>query len=257
MSYTRYNPRGRKSNNGGMLIFMLIIILVILLGSLVYKIFKEKNINLKIPKFSIGVMNEKDKNESIKKESNNDSNVQETTTKDENEGDIIVVETTDFYAIQCGAFQSQENADICRESLMSYGNPFIIKSNDFHKVILGVYKEDKINEIVSKLNEDQMEWSKVKFRINKDSLCNNEIIEIINANLSVISKLSESNVEAIETKDLKDWTKALNEVESTATNYNYLANLKENISRLPSKLTKETIPQVYKYMFENMNKMSN
>jgi sporulation related protein len=256
MSYIRYNPRGRKSNNGGMLIFMLTLILVVILGSLVYKIFKEKNINLKIPKFSIGVVKGKNKNE-ITKESNNDINAQETSINDENKGAIIVAETTDFYAIQCGAFKSQENADICRESVLCYGNPFITESNDFYKVILGVYKEDEVNEIISKLDGNQMEWSKVKFQINKDSLCNNEIIEIINANLSVISKLSESNVEAIETKDLKEWTKALNEVEPAAANYNCLINLEKNINVLPSKLTKETIPQVYRYVFENMNKIKN
>ncbi|KYH34474.1 cell division protein FtsN [Clostridium tepidiprofundi DSM 19306] len=243
MRYSKYDIRKSK-NSSVVLIFMLILILAIIIGSLIFKVvFKGASMDSKLPKFNI--------NRSKDNGNNRSAVVNGNDVKDNTSNNI-----SNFYAIQCGAFKSKENADNYRKSLADYGNPFIISNGGYYKVLLGIYKENNISEITSKLTEDGIEWTKIIFSFNKDSLCNSEIMEIINANLKVVNKLSEDNVKAIETADFKKWSESLKQVNKKDKNYNRLMKLKDFISELPSKLTKDKIVDVYKVLYNVLNEMN-
>lgn len=96
--------------------------------------------------------------------------------------------------------------------------------------------------------------SKFSYKIENDGLCNAEIGEIINANITILNRLCENNVKAVQTKDLKAWCKALKQVDKKSKEYDTLENLKKYINAMPDEISKDKANINYQFLFTTLKK---
>lgn len=221
MKYTRYNIKKKPNKSFIAIILLAVSLILIVIGN-----GKENKLV--------------DKN---KKNPSNQVSVKEQTNKDEK----------NFYAIQCGVFLSKENADTLVKTLKPYGISFIVKIDDKYKVILGVYNEKDINKIVDTLNKKEIQNNKINYKIKDEDLCNKEIIELINANLDVLSRFSDKDVKAYNTERLKKWSNSLKAVDGKSKNIQVLKSLKDYVNKLPEKIVREQVPSGYNLIYNCLN----
>lgn len=221
MKYTRYNIKKKPNKSFIAIILLAVSLILIVIGN-----GKENKLV--------------DKN---KKNPSNQVSVKEQTNKVEK----------NFYAIQCGAFLSKEYADTLVKTLKPYGNSFIVKIDNKYKVILGVYNEKDINKIVDTLNKKEIQNNKINYKIKDEDLCNKEIIELINANLEVLSKFSNKDVKAVKTENLKKWSNSLKAVDDKSKNIQVLKSLKEYVNKLPKEINREQVPSGYNLIYNCLN----
>ncbi|MFD3157642.1 SPOR domain-containing protein [Haloimpatiens sp. FM7330] len=226
MRYTRYELK-RKRNN---LIFLIIAVVIVIA---VVLIVKGKHSNI-------------DKKDNIR----NNTKIEE---QDNESSKNIKEKLAKFYVIQCGVFTSKENAENLKNSLSTYGSPFIVKKDNKFKVILGIYEDKQLATIMKTLNDNNIEKARVTYEIQKNDLCNMEIAEIIHANIEVLGKLTEKNVKSIKMDNLKKWTNSLKKVDKNSKNYNALLKLKEYVKKLPNEIKKENLNTSYVFLFNILN----
>lgn len=160
-----------------------------------------------------------------------------------------------YIAIQGGLYKVKENADETIKILSSYGNPFIITEKDkTMRVLLGVYSEEEATKKVKILSDKNVVSSKMTFEVPQSDLCDVEIIEIINANLQIISNASAKEVSFVQTDELKKWCLALKEVDSGSKNISTLKDLKKSVNTLPKELSKDKISGLYIYIYNTLQK---
>ena len=93
------------------------------------------------------------------------------------------------------------------------------------------------------------------FTIKCEDVCDLEIVEIINAYIQVLGKLSEKNVKAIETKELKSWCASLEEVQINNKNIKLLNELKDRINKLPDKVTRDKASENYIFLYNLLRRL--
>lgn len=160
-----------------------------------------------------------------------------------------------YIAIQGGLYKIKENADETNKILSYYGNPFIITEEDKSmRVFLGVYTEEEALKQMKLLTDKGVKNSKMTFQIVRSDLCDAEIIEILNANLKILSITSGKDGASVKTEDFKKWCLALKEVDSNSKNINTLKELKDNVSKLPEKLSKDMVSASYINIYNVLKK---
>ena len=223
MRYTRYDlkKKNKKNHHYVSIIFIFILIMAVIMGTIVSKF----TINTTTPQ---------------KTEANTNSSNKPIK----------------FVAIQGGLYANIDNANKEESVLSSFGNPFMIKDGDRNRVFLGIYSEDSFDNIIKTLNEKSKSNSKMVFTLTKNNLCDAEIAEIISANIKILQKLTESDVRAIKTQDLKTWAAALKKVDDSSENIKELNELKDYIGKFPDQLTKDKAAENYIFLYNILKNVS-
>lgn len=232
MKYTRVDLK-RKNSKGNFFILLIlgILILAFISGSVISKLI-IKNSNIDNNAKSVSEVQGKKLEDSISK--NESSN--------------------EFIVIQCGVFANKVNAEALRDKLSFVKTPLIIEQENKYRVILGIYMKTETEEIVKKLEENKIEFSKRSIIINDNDLCNTQIKEIVNARLQIINKFSNEKVKSIQTKQIKEWIAGLKDSNEKSSNYEILKKLKEDTNKLPENLLESDMEKqvafIYKMLIE-------
>ncbi|WP_027632428.1 SPOR domain-containing protein [Clostridium hydrogeniformans] len=234
MKYTRYNYK-KKNNDIFKFLFTLILIVFtsFLIGTAAYRVFikgkiEKDNTNINIPKVS----------------------------DDNNKGNVINKEEDfNFYGVQIGVFSKKENADNTKNKMNNKYNVFYGKENDKLRVMVGIYEEDKVKETMDGLTNEGLAPIKVTFSLKKKDFCDAEIGEILRGNLKILNKFEDKNSKPIQTKELKEWTKNLKEVEKDSRNYEVLEEIKKFTLELPDEITKDKVPVYYEAIYNVLKKV--
>lgn len=232
MKYTRVDLK-RKNIKGNFFILLIlgILILAFISGSVISKlIIKNNNID----------NNAKSVNEVQGKK------LEDSISKNESSNEFIV--------IQCGVFANKINAEALRDKLSFVRTPLIIEQENKYRVILGIHMKTETEEIVKKLEENKIEFSKRSIIINDNDLCNAQIKEIVNARLQIINKFSNEKVKSVQTKQIKEWISGLKDSNEKSSNYEILKELKEDTNKLPENLLESDMEKqvafIYKMLIE-------
>ncbi|MDD3223807.1 MAG: SPOR domain-containing protein [Clostridium sp.] len=223
MRYTRYDLKRKKRNNGVLiLIFALIIISAILIGTAMSKV---------IFRYGKGSYNNA--------VSNNNSSV--------------VYKYTFF---QCGLFSKKENADALVKSLENVAKMVEVPDNGKIRVITGIYKNgsNSYNAMVKTFKNNSTSYKNIDYTFKSDK-CNDEIAAIINANLQIIDRSSQSGVENVKTKSLKKWTSNLEKIDSTYKNSKNLNDLKAYIGKMANTYNGNNIDDNITFLFNELKKV--
>ncbi|QGU94906.1 SPOR domain-containing protein [Clostridium bovifaecis] len=226
MGYTRYDLK-KKNKSNFIFVFLIcgILVLAFISGSIISKLF-IKDIN----------------------------KVDSNTTKVPQQI-VQPILSKNFIAIQCGVFSSKDNAEKVKANLYSMGSPFIASEDGKNKVILGIYTESEVEKIIKKLKDNGIEFSKVSFKYDLNSPCDLQIVEIIDAQLQITGKLSDSKVKSVQTKQLKEWSVSLNAIDKNEKNYNILKELKEYIKNLPDEVSKDKLEEYNIHLYKKLKEL--
>lgn len=224
MKYTRYDLK-RQKNGGKILVFILalVILLAIIIGTIIYKIIAAN------PKTNSknGINN----STIIKDNSNTNSKI------------------TKFIVVSGGMYANKNNVSPQVNILKAYGNPFTVEQDGKTRVFLGIYNEKDGLSILKTLTDKKVASSKMTFQISSADMCDAEICEIVNADMDIIKKLSDSSVKAIKTSDFKKWVAALTKVDSSSKHITQLNNLKTYMGKLPDLISKDKITENYTFLY--------
>lgn len=240
MKYTRYDIK-KKKNDGVILILVLTIILFssFIIGTIASNLFlKGKNIGQEHPLPGKNAIETQNKN-----------------VKDTGSESTKQVKSEKYLVVQGGMFQKKENIDATKNILAPFGNPFLIQDSKGTRVLLGIYNEENGLKAMKALTDKGIENSKMVFQIESNDLCTTEITGIINADLEILTKLTEKNVKSIQTDEIKKWLSTLAAADSKSKNYAILQDLIKYINNLPKDLTKDKCADNYIYIFNTLKKL--
>lgn len=243
MRYTRYNYKPPRKRSNFMIFIILTIITAIILGTLISKI---------LPKITSGNNIPDDKTKI-----NSENKV--TPSKEGTDVSKVNAETSssDYIAIQCGAFSNKEKALVLKNSLMKFGTPFIVEENKLNKVLFGIYPTDSIDSIIKELNTNKIDYVKIKLTLATKDSTSAQTNEMISANIKILNKLSEKDTSAsgYETVKLKEWILTLKGEEEKSENYKDMAVIKAYLTALPVELKKEKTEEGYIYIYKFIKKL--
>lgn len=160
-----------------------------------------------------------------------------------------------FLLLQCGVYKNEDFAQLSENVLKKYGDAFSIKTNDTIKVYAGMYDNKSGAEVIKTLTKAKVPVLSIPLKINKTDLCNNEIIEIVTAELQILNKLRDKSIESIKTKSFKQWSSDLTDVSSTATNYDVLRKLQLQVEEMPSEIAVKDTKSYYIELYNVLNKI--
>ncbi|MBZ9636162.1 SPOR domain-containing protein [Clostridium sp. FP1] len=242
MKYTRYNYKPPRKKNNFMLVFILIIIAAIALGSIFSKLLPKNNTNATIGDKTTKIGLEKDK---VTNKNTKD------TSKVVSEGII-----NEYVGIQCGTFSNKANALVLKNSLMKSGTPFIIEENNSNRVLLGIYPKGSIDIITKELQASKIEYVKINFQVIGNDATSSQIIEMVNADLKILNKLSEKDISAVQTVELKKWLGTLQGADKKSASFNTMTEIKAYLTAMPAELKKEKTEEGYIYIYKFIKKLS-
>lgn len=159
-----------------------------------------------------------------------------------------------YICIQTGVYEDKDNAQTAFKQISSLGNPFSVDEGNTTRVLLGIYPEKQGEKLMEEMSAKNIPNSKFNFEIPNNGLCSAEIGEIVNADIVVLDRLCDTNVEAVQTKDLKTWIASLKAVDKNSKGFDTLENLKKYIATLPNEITKEKANENYKFLFGLLKK---
>ncbi|HBC96190.1 MAG TPA: hypothetical protein DC034_05255 [Clostridium sp.] len=225
MRYTRYDLKKDKNSKTFVILISSILLSAFILGTFIFQVMLKDPGNL-----------------------NYEGTSQSTSTL--KKGDIK------FIAVQGGIYRDKNNAEKEKELLSKYGLPFYIAEPDKTRVFLGIFLQNDADKIMKSLNGQNVETSKMVFTVKQEDVCNTEIVQIIDANLKILNKLSSKDVESIQTSELKKWCSSL-EKDRAAGGKNKLVldELNEYINKLPGEITKDNSEENYVYLFNVLKKI--
>lgn len=224
MRYTRYDLK--KENGFKFFIFLLLMIFFIafIIGTFVFKVILKSTADF----------------------SSNNVKISNSSNKH-----------IEFVAVQGGIYKDKNNADTQKNLLSSYGIPFSIVDSDKTRVCVGIYTDENVKQIIDSLSKNNVDNTKIVFNVYENDPYNVELTEIINANLKILNKLSESDVKSIKTDELKKWCDSLKDVKGSSSNSKLiLKEMKEYINKLPKEIEKKDGEQNYIYIFNVLKKVS-
>ena len=169
-----------------------------------------------------------------------------SNTKDEK-----AISASKFYLLQLGSFVNADNAKKYQDEVSAtVGDTYLITDAAVSRVIKGIYAEGKLDAVQKELVDKKVVYSKMIFSLNASDLCNKEIIELLSANLQVLNKVSEKDIQSYKSEDLKKWMGTLKEVDSKAVNYQLLKQVKDHTLAYGAEITKDKLNENYKFVFD-------
>ncbi len=242
MKYTRYNYKPPRKKNNFMFVFILIIIAAITLGTIFSKL---------LPKYNDSNAVADDKSSKIGLEKSNIIDKTATDASKVTSENII----NNYVALQCGIFSNKANAIVLKNNLMKYGTPFIIEEDNSNRVIFGIYPMESIDSITKQLQEDKIEYVKIKFQVIASDITSSQINEMINADLKILNKLSEKNTSAVQTVELKKWLLSLVGADEKSASYKAMAEMKAYLTAMPAEIKREKTEEGYIYIYKFIKKL--
>lgn len=155
-----------------------------------------------------------------------------------------------YIVIQGGRFKNKDNANKVLEKLKSYGSPFIIEEDSTYRVLLGFFTESKAEALKEKMNKDGTANSKIVYEIKGENLCDQEIGQIIDGLIQIEENLISDNITAVKTDEFKKWVNELKQPDSSSKNYNSYNTLRNLISSMGDKLTKDDMEKYNKLIYQ-------
>lgn len=223
MKYTRYNIKQKRKGKGNFfLYFVVTLLMALLLGTGLSFMFKK------------ATEAEQQKGTEVTENSKNQQGVQENKGEPNHQ----------FYLIQCGVFKVKENAEALRKSIESMGSPFIVEEGELFRVYFGVYSKDQWEPVYNMLKEKGINSTKSVISVYYDDLSTGELCQIIEANFKIINKVSEQNIKAVKTNELKAWAESLQTIEENKKHYKDVMELKEYIKSLPEEVDKAKVGEI-------------
>lgn len=230
MRYTRYDLKKKRGTSNKYFIIVLIVILAAALsiGTVMSKLL------LKNSKYFKGI-------------SGNVTNSTVSNTSNSYE----------YVFLQTGIFSKKENADELMNTLNNIGSPTEINENGKIRVIFGLYKRgSEYTSAVKVLTDNKFDSSEISYNINVDNTCDSEIVEIIDANLQIISKLNDKDVKAVQLTELKKWKNNLKKVDGDYKNEKVLDELKKYVDKLPESYSKNNTNDSIQFMYSEFKKIN-
>ncbi|MCM0648967.1 hypothetical protein NBE98_11340 [Clostridium swellfunianum] len=232
MKYTRYDMK--RKNNGNLVLGLVLfstLVFAFLIGTVVSNVFLKNSAR---------------KDEVIKPQ-----NAVDVANKTEIKGKVK------YIAVQGGKFREAPGVEKTKNALSTYGNPFTIQDPDGTRVLLGIYSEEEALSKIKLLTENNIDNSKMIFELGgSGDACDEAIAAAIGAELDVLSKLSEKDVQSVNSSEIKEWLKGLKDVDKNSKNFALLEELKAQINGLPEKLEKEKAPEYYSFLYGYMKKLA-
>lgn len=234
MKYTRYDMK-KKKNEGVMVLLILAVTLIMafVIGTVMSNFFLKSSASGK-----------------------SENNTKKTISQEPSSKPAETKATIKYVVIQGGKFKDSNYVGPCKNILSNYGNPFIIVEADGTRVLLGIYSEADSEKLIKTLNENKVDNSKMPFEISNGDLCNKEIVEIINGNLLMLTKLTEKNVPAVQTGEFKKWCTSLKDVEKESKNYAVLNEIKGYVNNMADKIEKEKAADNYVFLYNTLKKLN-
>lgn len=166
-------------------------------------------------------------------------------------------QTKDYIAIQCGAYTKKENALVLKNKLIKIGTPFIIEEDNLNKVLLGIYPIDSVDGVMKQLNEDKIDYVKVKLQLNSKDKADAQTSEMISADIKILNKLSEKDTKSVQTIELKKWLSSLETLVEDNVGYKDMNEIKLYLNAMPEELKREKAEQEYVYVYKFIKKIIN
>ncbi|NMM64528.1 hypothetical protein HBE96_18130 [Clostridium sp. P21] len=238
MKYTRYDLKKKKDSKTFILLIFLILVLAFLFATIIFQVFTTD--------YNSG------------KDSKNEMSTVQNTSNQKNQKNTIGKENSQeikFIVVQGGIYQNKDNVETEKNLLNPYGTPFTVTEDNKTRVLLGIYAEDQGEKIVKSLNDQKVDNSKMVFTINKTDVCDAEIAELVSADIQILNKLSEKDVKAIQTADLKKWCLTLKNVSNSSKNADVLNQFKNYVNKMPKEISKDKAGENYSYLYEVLKKV--
>lgn len=228
MKYTRYELKRKERTSNCFLLY----VACVLIGSLI--------IGTVISKFFF----------------NNIKNTINSADENYNQNNVQAGEKANYTFIQCGVFSKKENAEELMTELNKIGSPFEIEDGSRIRVFFGIYgsKDQEEKAAAKQLQDNKTEQVSINISINKNNNCDEQISDIVNADLEVFNKLTDSSVKAIGTADLKKWVNKLKNTEENYKSSEILKELKSYIKNLPDQVTKDNIKNNQIFIYKQLLK---
>ncbi len=256
MKYTRYNLKKKKSDGNYFITLTVgIVIISIIVGTLISNFFikdKFQEINDFYDSTEVKEV-ENDKSTDSEGVVIKPIDEKDNSTSEVN-GEAGVAEIADgniFYFLQCGAFKDKNNATYLSNELKGFGDCIIIEDENVFKVVLGIYKEEELNQIKLKLEAANIEYARSMISIDIKNNQNEDIVKVLNAHYEILKQLESNKVEEIKTDSIKSWIIEISNNENTDPNLIEIVKFTEN---LPNPITKEYIIEYKTKLYEFISK---
>ena len=226
MKYTRYDYNKKRKSNFG-LSLIIVIVLGTLIGAGVFKLSGNGMNNL----------------------INNNKQVSENKGGDTAETNGEISEKC-YVAIQCGVYKNQENANSVIASIPSDFQSFMVEEDGKYRIIAGIFEKSEVETKVNELNTASINNFSIKYNINEKD--NNGLIisEIINGYLQIVNKVSESEIQSVNTSEFKEWVRNISGNSENET-VKEMVNMTNN---LPDEYKKENNVEVMKTLYKLLSK---
>ncbi|KEH91447.1 SPOR domain-containing protein [Clostridium botulinum] len=236
MKYTRYDlKKNNKKNNSIVFVVSICVVLIVAFvsGTMISNVFIKKS-------------------KSTATSEQKHSKQTEQNKKKTNKVDKGITEIDNFTIIQCGVFSKVENADVLKDEIKHFGNPFICEEDQKYKVILGVYSKEEVDKVTKSLDKGKIEYTKVNINPDLENKASLQIAQIINAQLQIVHSFSDNKAKFVQTNQIKEWCSKLDKVNEDEKNYKVLNDLRNNVQKLPEKITRDNLEELNKNLYKNI-----
>ena len=219
MRYTRYDYKKKKNFNKGAVQIVIVVIMAVVIGIVLFNFFSNEIED------TIAV------NNSIK------------GNEKRSESSLCIK------AFQCGVYSTEEGATEARNNIPKALNSIIIQEDSYYKIIVGFYEDD--NDISQKLQEHNIDNYKIVYELPMDTDDDKKKNELLKAYLKVLEKISQENVENIDSAELKKW---INNNCKGHSEKSDIVQLKKLSDELPDKIKKDNITQIMTNVYNCIKK---
>ncbi len=238
MKYTRYdikNKKSKKNMGASLLYFGVTLIIAVILGTIGSKFL-----------FRHGAID-------------NDKKQEIDTSIVEEKGNKTTTGDYKLYLVQCGVFKVKENAEEVVKKLSNLGEPITEQQGELYKVYFGIYTEEQSKNICENLKEKSIDSTRIPINIIYEDLSTGQLCKITDSVLQVINKVYESQIEYVNTEELKKWTQSLDPIDETMKHYSEVQQLKEYVNNLPDKIKKgdKQVQEGRSLVYEKLIKFKN
>lgn len=182
----------------------------------------------------------------------------DTPLVEEKDNKAVIVDHN-FYLIQCGVFKVKENAEVTVRKLSNFGEPIIEQQGELYKVYFGIYTEEQSKKTCEILKEKGIDSTRVPINIIYEDLSTGQLCKIIDSVLQVINKVYESQIEYVNTGELKKWVQGLDSIDENMKHYSEVQQLKQYVNNLPDKIKKgdKQVQEGRSLVYEKLTKFKN
>ena len=96
------------------------------------------------------------------------------------------------------------------------------------------------------------EYTKVNINPDLENKASLQIAQIINAQLQIVHSFSDDKAKFVQTNQIKEWCSKLDKVNEEEKNYKALNDLKNNVQKLPEKITRDNLEELNKNLYKNI-----